>query len=447
MNRRLLPLLIALLLGSCLAPSVTAQVRLPTWTPEAPPLAAPTARVVHVSTVTELFAAVETAQPGDTILLADGHYAMPRYLEITTDRVTLRSESGRRQRVVLDGMHSRHGELVGIAHADDVTIADLTIQNIKWNGFKINSNKGVQRFRIYNCVIHNVWQRGVKAVGVPKQDREKLRPRDCRIEYCLFYNDRPKRFSDDETDTAATFRGNYIGGIDAMFATGWTISDNVFVGIRGKTGEARGAVFIWRDSRDCIIERNVVLDCDTGICLGNSHLGDDITVHCTGCVVRNNFVTRTPETGILADYTRDCTIAHNTIHDPNSRLQRLIRIVHRNDGLLVTNNLLSGPPLRQDQVQGHVRVVGNIVRKNIGDLFVAPKAGDLHLRRRMAGITDGGQRIETVTDDIDRQPRDDRPDVGADEYSAMRVPEPDEPAPDASSWDQTDYRTDRRKDR
>ncbi len=421
MSRHLLPIVILAVLGGMHSPTYARRPS-PTdsWFPAAPALPKPTGQIIRVSTVNELFAAAETVRPGGTILLADGHYMMPRYFDLHTDGVTLRSESGRRERVVLDGIRSRHGELVGITAADDVTIADLTIQNIKWNGFKINSNKGVQRFRIYNCVIHNIWQRGVKGVGVPPENRERIRPKDCRIEYCLFYNDRPKRFADDETDTDETFRGNYIGGIDAMFATGWTISDNVFVGIRGKSGEARGAIFLWRDSRDCIVERNIIVDCDTGICLGNSSLGKGVTIHCTGCVVRNNFVTRTPETGILADYTKDCSILHNTIHDPTSRLQRLIRLVHTNDGLLVANNLLSGPPIRQDSVKGRTELRGNVVRRNLQNAFVDVKSGNLHLVRPAAGIVDAGNSLDRVRRDIDGDSRDRKPDIGADEYTAAQ---------------------------
>ena len=84
-----------------------------------------------------------------------------------------------------------------------------------------------------------------------------------------------------------------------MFVAGWSIRDNVFVGIRGRTGEARGAVFLWHDARDCVIERNIIVDCDSGICLGNSHKPDDVAVHCTNMVVRNNFVTRGPKTASL----------------------------------------------------------------------------------------------------------------------------------------------------
>ncbi len=140
---------------------------------------------------------------------------------------------------------------------------------------------------------------------MPKENREKLRPTDCRVQYCLFYNDHPKQPGDDDSDT---FGGNYVGGMDIMYAKRWTISDNVFMGIHGRTGEARGAIFLWVDAEDCIVERNMIIDCDCGICLGNSHRGEGTTVHCTRCTVRNNFVTRCPENDILADYTRDCKI-------------------------------------------------------------------------------------------------------------------------------------------
>lgn len=385
------------------------------WLPAAPALPPPIGQPIRVSTVDELFLAVEAVTPGGTILVADGHYMMPRYLELRTNNVTLRSESGRRENVVIDGAQSRHGELVGVRGCQGVTIADLTIENIRWNGFKINSNTGVGRITIYNCVIHNIWQRGIKGVAVPAESREQLRPRDCRVQYCLFYNDRPKRFSDDPTDTAETFGGNYIGGMDIMYADGWTISDNVFVGIQGRTREARGAIFLWHDSRDCIIERNVIVDCDSGICLGNSHRKAETETHCLRCVVRNNFITRAPESGILADYTTDCEIVHNSIHDPESRLQRLIRLVHDNDGLVVANNLLSGPPL-QNQSSSEL-ATGDNVTKVLTQAFAAAADGNLRLQGPVVGVTGACRRLASATRDIDGDVRVEQTDAGADQWS------------------------------
>ncbi|MFC1717989.1 GDSL-type esterase/lipase family protein [Candidatus Poribacteria bacterium] len=384
------------------------------WFPKAPPLPAPEGDVIHVDSVEGLFQAVENVKPGSTIMVADGHYKMPRYLDIHTDNVTLRGKSGNREKVIIDGVDSRHGEIIGISRCSGVTIADLTIQNIMWNGFKINSNTNVQNVTIYNCIIHNIWQRGIKGVGVPWEERENMRPRNCRVQYCLFYNDRAKRFSDDPKDTPENFNGDYIGGMDIMYPRNWVISDNVFIGIQGRTRSARGAIFMWHDAEDCIIERNIIVDCDTGIALGNSHRKPETRIHCTRFTVRNNFVTRAPESGILADYTQDCKIINNTVHDPNNRLRRLIRVVHDNDGLLIANNLLSGPEIRRESAS-HITYRQNLER-DMTSFFVDPDGGNLHLKEPVADIVDQAIPLEEITEDIDGQPRSETPDIGADEF-------------------------------
>jgi hypothetical protein len=129
--------------------------------------------------------------------------------------------------------------------------------------------------------------------------------------------------------------------------------------------------------------------------------------------VRNNFVTRCPENAILADYTRDCKILHNTIHDPTSRLQRLIRLVHDNEGLLVANNLLSGPPLRLE-TQSRPRIEGNVTRE-VSELFVGAAEGNLHLKAAARRVIGSVPRLAEVAEDIDRRPRQETTVVGADE--------------------------------
>ena len=380
------------------------------WFPKAPSLPRGDGPTVEVSDVEGLVEALSGASPGQTILLADGHYMMGRYVEITADNVTLRSASGRRERVIIDGAKSIHRELLGISSCSGVTIADLAIQNIRCNGFKINSNKNVQKLTIYNCIIHNIWQRGIKGVKVPKENREAERPKDCRIEYCLFYNDRPKRLSDDPSDIA---EGNYVAGIDVMYATDWVISDNVFVGIQGRTFEGRGAIFIWHDSRDFLIERNIIIDCDVGLQLGNPYRDSETTYHCVRCIARNNFITRAPEAGIVTVYTKDCKLLNNTIHDPESRLGRLLRTVFANDGLVFANNLLSGPGIRNES-ESEISFSNNLI-KDLTDSFVNPGEGNLHLKNGLIDAVDNGVMLAEVAEDIDRQPRGAAPDIGADE--------------------------------
>jgi hypothetical protein len=369
--------------------------------------------VIRVATAEELFAAVARVKPGGTVLLADGHYWLPRCLRLRTDRITLRGESGDRTRVILDGARSQDGELVALHACTGITLADLTVQNVRHNGIKINSDSNVQRVTLHNLILHNIWQRAVKGVKVPLDHLATRCPKDCRIQYCLFYNDRPKRFEDDPADTPRNFGGNYVGGIDVMYARGWIISDNVFVGIQGRTRGARGAVFLWHETADCVVERNIIIDCDVGIALGNSHKPAEVPVHATRCVVRNNFITRAPENGIVADYTRDCQIVHNTIHDPANRLGRLIRLVHDNDGLLVANNLLSGPPLRNESASR--MTLRQNMATNMADHFVGAAMGNLHLKAPLPQAVGPIEAVDGVVDDIDHQPRRGRPVLGADD--------------------------------
>ena len=382
------------------------------WFPKAPALPTAEGPNVVVSDVQSLVDALREAEPGQTILVNDGHYMMPRYVQISTDNVTLRGASGHRERVILDGAKSRDGELLGITACSGVTIADLTIQNIKWNGFKINSQTNVQNLTIYNCIIHNIWQRGIKGVKVPKENRDAVRPKQHRIQYCLFYNDRPKRLSDDAADIA---QGNYIAGIDVMYATNWIISDNVFVGIQGKTFEGRGAIFIWHTSQDCIIERNIIIDCDVGLQLGNPHRDSETIYHCIRCIARNNFITRAPEAGIVTVYTKDCQVFNNTIHDPESRMGRLIRTVFTNDGLFIANNLLSGPRMSNES-KSKITFRNNLI-KDLTNSFIDPSRGNLHLMGEAIDVIDKGIVLPDVVEDIDGEPRDTKIDIGADELT------------------------------
>jgi lysophospholipase L1-like esterase len=398
-----------------------------------PTLPEPAGEVVDVSSVEELFRAVEEIPDGGTVRLADGHYFLPSVLTIAGDGVTLRSRSGDRTRVVLDGERSRHGELV-LIRGQGVTVANLTIQNIKWNGFKIGSEFGAQRATISNCVIRNIWQRGVKASHIPPESPE-LYPRDCRIQFCLFVNDRPKRFEDDETDTPRTYNGNYIGGIDVKNTHGWTISDNVFVGIRGRTREGRACIYVSEEGVDCVIERNVIVDCDVGIALGNPSLVGD-WLHATDCIVRNNFITRCPETGILACYTENCRILHNTIHEPISRFGRLIWVQNENDGLLVANNLLSGPEIRITS-DSRMTLENNVVREDLSDLFADVEGGDLRLRGPLPGVTAAVPRHPLVSHDIENRPRIGPPDAGAHQITLAQSAQPD-PAPPSQPVKQND---------
>jgi hypothetical protein len=162
-----------------------------------------------------------------------------------------------------------------------------------------------------------------------------------------------------------------------------------------------------------VIERNIIIDCDSGICLGNSSSRGERR-HANGFVVRNNFVVRCSESNILADHTRDCRIVNNTVHDPESRNGRLLRAVHANDGLVVANNIFSGPRIVTQNNEGPIEVRNNLIRP-VGDYFVDAAKGDLHLKANAVDAIDRATNDDDIKGDIDRQQRGARPDLGADE--------------------------------
>ena len=118
----------------------------------------------------------------------------------------------------------------------------------------------------------------------------------------------------------------------------------------------------------------------------------------------------------MADHTRDCRILNNTVHDPDSRLGRLVRVVHANDGLVVANNVFSGPRISIENYEGEIDVRNNLVRP-VGQYFVDQSKGNLHLTSRATDAIDRATADRDVSEDIDGQLRGDKPDLGADELA------------------------------
>ena len=287
-------------------------------------------------------------------------------------------------KVILDGA-VRLWEAIWLSTCSQVTIANLTVRDVQQNGIKLNSETGVHRLRVYNCAFRNIWQRAIKSVLVLEADRAPGSP--PRLPHrVLPVRQRPaEEFSGSPMNAAATFDGDYLAGIDLMFATNWVIRDNVFRGINGRTGQGRGAIFVWVDSRDCVIERNVIVDCDAGISLGNAlHDPKSPALHRVHRPRRARAIAAwPPQGGVTALNTKDCKILHNTICDPTGQARRGVRVELGADGLVVANNLLSGP---QVIISTESRVEAKDNRERVpASAFLDAAAGDLHLAARWRG--------------------------------------------------------------
>jgi hypothetical protein len=394
---------------------------------QAPPLPAREGRAVRVSAVPALRQALENARPGDTILIADGSYLLERPLLLNgKQHVTLQSASGDPSKVTLRGAGGWRGptddyrsigneDLLVIQRSEDIIVAHLTFADVRHYGIKIGIDAdrnppNPSNIHVYNCRFRDIATRAVK--GVAMADRKPVVGGSVR--FCEFENTNIP----DASWAWAIYGGNYVSAIDMMYLKDWTFSDNIFRNYKGASGGARGAIFIWNQSRNITVERNVFIGCDRAIAYGNPSKPTNYepgTLHVYDGVIRNNFIVMGPSPhagapkGLEIVWTDNVRVYHNTIWavEPRWRAIHYFENIHR---LHLANNLVRG---RVDG-EGDVRTERNVV----GDLegyFVNPVEGDLHLTERAADALGKGVALTAVPDDFDGQKRADPPDVGADE--------------------------------
>jgi hypothetical protein len=371
-----------------------------------------TGRTVVVRSVSALEGAVRTARAGDTILIADGSYRLSRMLDISVPNVTLRGQSGQRTRVVLHG-GGMTADNVGVAlsvSAPGVTLADLTIRNVKFHAVQVRGERGASRFTLYRSTLMDTGQQLLK--GSVSQQRIYA---DDGVVACSTFS---------YTSTAPS---DYTNGVDIIATKGWTIRDNRFERIRGPA--ARGfkggpAIMAWGASEDTVVERNVIVDSYRGIALGlvstpsvRARDGERVYDHIGG-VIRNNVVVNLnswADEGIEVNAAHDVQVSHNTVLI-EGKLSWSIGVRFPATTAAVTNNLTNRRVLLRNG--GHANMRGNVTNATRA-FFHDPLAANLHLKPGTAASA-AGVPLPQVTEDFDGKPRptNRRPDAGAFQASA-----------------------------
>jgi hypothetical protein len=380
-----------------------------------------------------LIAAANSASSGDTILIADGTYTFGSgdYLRITASNVTIRSASGNRDAVVIDGNYQAT-ELIQIV-ASDVTIADLTLREAYDHPIHVMSTSSSHTLnaRIYNVHIIDPGQQAIKIN--PYQQYNAL----------YFIDDGEVACSHIElTDTGRPhIRDNcYTGGIDAHQAMGWTIRDNVIEGFWCDTGLAEHAIHMWKSCRDTLVERNVLRNNARGVGFGmdsyNSNLRTYAPDPCPsagggyidhyGGIIRNNFVFANDsglfasgegfDSGVSLWQACGAWVVHNTVVSTQQPRASSIEWRFDNTDIDLVNNLVS---YRLWDRGGTDRQSNNLEYQPLG-LFVGGSGGDLHLLDTATVAIDQGAAVAAglCDDDIDGdvRPFGSGRDIGADEY-------------------------------
>ena len=396
------------------------------------PLGPPDGDVIAVGPdqAAELQGIVAAAGTGAVILLADGTYPLDgAYLWFGTPGVTLRSESGDPEAVIIDGGYATT-EIVTVA-ASDVTIAEVTIQRSYTHPIHVTTSElgDTVGTRIYRVRLIDPREQAIKInphadTGVYPDGGEIA----CSV-MLLTDEGRP--------NVNPTSGGCYTGGVDAHQARDWIIRDNRVEGFWCPSGLAEHAIHLWRGSRDPVVERNVLVNNARGVGFGLVTDGDartyaddpcpeagDAYVDHYGGVVRNNFVFADRAELFASEAGYDCGIclwsacgarvAHNTLVSTADHTSSIEWRFAASQSIEIANNLATDSLWEREEASAEL--AGNLEGAAAG-LVADVATGDLHLAADAAAAIDQGVPLADglCAFDIDGDPRDEAPDIGADE--------------------------------
>ena len=372
---------------------------------DAPPLPPPPGRVVRVATEPELQAAVRNLRSDTTILIARGTYRLTSTLHIgnrALDNVALRGETGRYDDVVLAGPGMSNKEYGSAPHGvwtgngvNGVLLAHLTIRDFYFHPVILNA--GTRAPRLYNVRLLDGGEQLLKSN--PDERGEGIH--DGVVEYSAF-------------EFTSRSRSSYTNGVDVLGGRGWIIRDSLCRNIHAPAGELAGpSILVWRGGRDTVVERNTFINCQREIALG---LVQATPTDHAGGIIRNNFIYRDPwvqgDAGVNVIDSPGTIVSHNTIVTSGTYPNAIEYRFRAATGVIVVNNLTDAAIRARDGATADVR---NNVTTATRAMFVAPTAGDLHLRPDASAAIDRGVPTDTGTDwDGTPRPRG-APDVGADE--------------------------------
>jgi hypothetical protein len=363
-------------------------------------------QAVVVSTVGELVDAVENANNGGdkTIILKDGSYVLDDMLAIWADGITVKSQSGNRDKVTIRGQ----GMYGGVSHIFNVpgsnfTVKDMTIGWVANHAIQVWGNNNSSNILISNLHILDTYEQMVKISydSSSSNSSENGVMENCLLEY-----------------SAGVGPQYYIGGIDGHQTKNWTVRNNTFKNISSPGGDvAEHAVHFWSDSQDTLVENNLIINCDRGIGFGLGSRG-----HVRG-VIRNNMIYHDSTDNGFADVSIGLENAYaaqvynNTVYIEHSYPYAIEYRFPGTSGGIIKNNLCNKSIASRDG--GSASLGGNIENAR-ASWFVNVSSGDLHLASAISQVVDQGVSIAGLSTDFDghARPQGSGIYIGADEYGS-----------------------------
>ena len=386
---------------------------------------------VEVSPGDDLNGILRSLEKNTVMYLTTGTYAVSSNLQITADSITLRSKSGNRDDVVLDG-NSGGGNLertsfvpeVLAISGSDVHIVDISIRHARDHGIHLYPPSGKP---VVGCILHNlhVYDCGEQLIKVNSNGNQDnpFWVDSGIVEGSLI------EFVD---NSVMEDRGNYFytGGLDVHGGQGWIVRWNHFRGIERDGKLMEHAVHFWSRSRGTVVENNRFENCYRAVGFGMKQSADGLvrtyadgagatpySDHVDG-VIRNNMIYNGAgvhlETGIELMNVTGTAVYYNTVYSTDEPFNS-IEYRWPDTRVTIVNNLTSHRIMQRDGAQASTD--GNVTGAT-ASLFVDAAAGDLHLAAGADAVIDKGAVLQPEAGgvDIDGTPHGSIPDIGADEY-------------------------------
>jgi hypothetical protein len=375
---------------------------------------------VSVGTVNELMAAVSAANStgGNRIIqIQDGTYTLPDTLYVNAPNVSLVGASGDRQKVTIQGdamsANATVGNVIRVA-AKGFRLQHLTLARSRYHLIQVTGENDSDNAVIRDCILRDSYEQMLKIsldVSNPVSSADNGLVENCVFEY-----------------SAGIGPQYYIGGVDGHGAKNWVIRGNTFRNIKSPdTRTAEHAVHFWTNSADIIVERNLIIDCDRGV--GFGMLDPAAGRGALRGIIRNNMIYSSAakagpatDVGIVLENSPGTQIHGNTVILQNGYPSAIEYRFASTTGVKIYNNLTNVQIRARDgAVAELVANRGNATATDFIDLA----AGNLHLVPSSAAVNAGTATPE-LTDDFDGQqrPQGGAVDIGADEYTPRRIPNP-----------------------
>lgn len=400
---------------------------------DCPALPPPSGNTVVVDTVGEIWDAVNTATPGDTILVADGTYnlgAAGRYIWVDVENVTIRSQSGNRDDVIFDDNYQ--GTEIITVTASNVTIADLTIKRARTHAVHVVSSESADTINtlIYNVKIIDPGQQAIKINPGSANFADYGEVACCTME--LTESGRVEVYN---------YNGScYTGGVDGHQSRGWVVRDCIIEGFWCHLDLSEHGVHFWTGSRDTIVERNTFINNARAVGFGLNEFGTGRTYTDNPCsdatgyvghyegIVRNNFIIADDtnlfnsqygaDTGIALWQSCDSLVYHNSLAFTSAPFSA-IEYRFSNTQADIKNNLTTHNIVQRNNASANL---GANLQNQALNIFYDPVSHDLHLASSALAAIDTGTNLAagTCNDDFDGELRPNSTrDIGADEVDPL----------------------------